>query len=1239
LLTRRPDAPSPRLACALALGLAVVSLAGSSLSSAAVPASFVDEHVADVPSPTALAFTPDGRILVTTQPGNLRVIAANGTLVPTPAIAFGSSICSNNERGLLGVTVDPLFASNGHIYLYRTHSKAGRCVNRVARYTLTTSNTVDPASELVLIDEIHSTAGNHNAGDLHVGKDGYLYVSVGDGGCDYLPPGECAGDNDAARDKNVLLGKVLRIARDGSIPPTNPWLGADSARCNVTGITDATKRCQETFAWGLRNPFRLAFDPNASGTVFHINDVGQGRWEEIDLGQAGADYGWNPREGFCPRGNPGPCGTTPPPGMTNPIYAYGRDDGCRSITGGAFVPNGVWPAPYSGAYLFGDYVCGKIFRLVPNGSGGYTSSEFATGLGSLVHMAFGPRGSTQALYYTTYSDGGQIRRIVYTGSANRVPTAVLAGSPTTGPVPLAVAFDGSASSDPDPGTTLTYLWDFGDGSPVLETSGATASHTYAAPGTYTANLRVRDQLGATSAPSPLRIDAGNTPPTPTIETPSAGQRFRVGEPVTLRGSASDAEDGALPAAQLSWEVRQHHDTHWHPFLPPTSGNDVPITTPAPEDLAAASNSFLEIRLTATDSRGLSRTVTRQFDPRKVDVTFATNPAGLRVTAGGATLTGPQTVVSWEAYGLHADAPAQVDGSGQAWQWQSWSDGGAKAHVVVTPAAPATYTATFARASSGGRPGLVAAYNFDAGTGTTAADLSGNGNNASLSGATWTAAGKNAGAISFDGTNDSLSIADAPTLDLTTGMTLSAWVRPTGGSTYRTVLFKERPSGLAYALYAQTGGTGPSGHAWIGGGEPRARSTSQIGAGAWMHLAATYDGSNVRLYIGGNLAATAPATGAIGTSTGPLKIGGNAVVSEWFGGQIDDVRVYDRALSLAEIQADRDTPVGLADATAPETTIDSGPGGTWAATSSSFAFSADEAPATFECRLNAGAWTACTSPASYGVLVPGGHVFEVRAGDAAGNVDATPASRDLRVARPFAADLDDDTLAEPAVWRPSNGAWHRPGLPATYFGRDGDVPVPGDYDGDAELELAVWRPVSGGWYVPGAATVFFGLPDDVPVPADYDGDGVTDVAVWRPSSGAWLVRGGSTTFFGQAGDVPLPGQWDADAALDLAVFRPSTGGWHVQGSPTVVFGTGADAPVPADFDGDGLLEPAVFRVATGEWRVVGLASVFFGAAGDVPVAGQWDADPEAERAVWRPSNGGWYVQGSPTVFIGRAGDIP
>ena len=102
----------------------------------------------------------------------------------------------------------------------------------------------------------------------------------------------CAGTNDVARDQNVLLGKVLRITRDGAIPSGNPWQAGSDARCNTTGFVASTARCMETFAWGLRNPFRFAFDPNTAGRFF-INDVGQNQWEEIDNGVVGADYEWN----------------------------------------------------------------------------------------------------------------------------------------------------------------------------------------------------------------------------------------------------------------------------------------------------------------------------------------------------------------------------------------------------------------------------------------------------------------------------------------------------------------------------------------------------------------------------------------------------------------------------------------------------------------------------------------------------------------------------------------------------------------------------------------------------------------------------------------------------------------------------------------------------------------------------------------------------------------------------------
>jgi hypothetical protein len=253
----------------------------------------------------------------------------------------------------------------------------------------------------------------------------------------------------------VLLGKVLRITRDGAIPPTNPYQGTDSARCAATGVTTPGKKCQETFAWGLRNPFRMAFDPNASGTRFFINDVGEITWEEIDLGKAGADYGWNIREGHCATDSTTDCGA-PPAGMTNPIYDYNHDTGCMSVTGGAFVPNGIWPAQYDGAYLFADLVCGKMFVLTQGSGGTFARTDFAQGFGAygLIDHVFGPNGADQALYYINWSSPGQeIHRINYTGTPRGYPRPKGA---TPLRVPLVPAYQPCTAPNRAHGAPLAY---------------------------------------------------------------------------------------------------------------------------------------------------------------------------------------------------------------------------------------------------------------------------------------------------------------------------------------------------------------------------------------------------------------------------------------------------------------------------------------------------------------------------------------------------------------------------------------------------------------------------------------------------------------------------------------------------------------------------------------------------------------------------------------------------------------
>ncbi len=434
---------------AIGLGSLLCALFASP-ASAAPPVGFKDVRVAQLPLAVGLAFTPDERALVTQQTGQLRVVK-NGALLPTPALDLSASVCANSERGLLGVAVDPAFATNRHIYLYYSFKKHGNCdtntptspVNRVSRFTLADDDSVSPASEQVLIDNIPSPNGNHNGGDLGFGKDGLLYASVGDGACNY--EGGCSVPNDAARDPHVLLGKVLRIEPDGDVPPANPY-AASGDRCASTGRTTEGRRCQETWASGLRNPFGLAFDPNAPGTRLFINDTGELTWEEVDEGAAGADYGWNLREGPCVTGSLVDCGP-PPAGLTNPIHSYNRSSGCGAITRGTFIPNGAWPASYDGSYFYADYNCPQIHRLTKSGTT-YSSSVFAGVPGAGVDLKFGPSADGPSLYYTSAAGGGELRRISQSNCVDDVSGASEANL-VSGVIHIVDALLGSGTGNPN----------------------------------------------------------------------------------------------------------------------------------------------------------------------------------------------------------------------------------------------------------------------------------------------------------------------------------------------------------------------------------------------------------------------------------------------------------------------------------------------------------------------------------------------------------------------------------------------------------------------------------------------------------------------------------------------------------------------------------------------------------------------------------------------------------------------
>jgi glucose/arabinose dehydrogenase len=372
---------------ALLAGLLPVFLLGKPAQGAAtLPNGFSQSLVtAGLSNPTAMAFAPDGRLFVAEQGGKLRVIK-NGQLLPSPFVDLTSITDSTGERGLLGIAFDPNFSTNKFVYVYHTlkGTATRNPYNRVVRFTASGDAAVPQSAKLILyLNDLSAT--NHNGGAIHFGKDGKLYVGVG----------ENAVKSNAQSTAN-LLGKMLRINKDSTIPTDNPFY----ANPKVVGKNKAI------WALGLRNPYSFAVQPG-TGQIF-INDVGQSTWEEINRGARGANYGWPVREGPCAIGSTTNCGVVA--GYVNPIFAYRHGTTDCAITGGTFYNPRVanFPARYVGDYFFAD-LCSGFIRVRDASSGAV--SGFATGLSNPVDLQVGPNG---ALYYLERGTGS-VSAIKYNG--------------------------------------------------------------------------------------------------------------------------------------------------------------------------------------------------------------------------------------------------------------------------------------------------------------------------------------------------------------------------------------------------------------------------------------------------------------------------------------------------------------------------------------------------------------------------------------------------------------------------------------------------------------------------------------------------------------------------------------------------------------------------------------------------------------------------------------------------------
>lgn len=722
--------------------------------------------------PTAIRFAPDGRVFVIEKFGAIKVFSSVTDTTPELLIDLGDRVHGYLDRGLLGLEIDPQFATRPYIYVLYTYNfdpkdpgqpaprwpqfscpdppggETDGCVvtGRLSRFEVAANNTVVGSEQILLENQWCHQFPSHAIGGLSFGSDGSLYVSAGDGAnylaadygqfgggagsptprnpCDDPPAGrggvqtppDAEGgalrsqDLQSGNDPVSYEGAILRVDPDtGAALPTNPLFGGEPTDDRVV-------------AFGLRNPFRITIKPGTSEVW--VGDVGWGAWEEINRVPSALtlpieNFGWPCFEG--PVAHPSYdaqdlslCESLYSSGnSTLPYYAYNHDlpvdvdpgglecsrVGSSSVTGLAFYAANVYPSSYQNALFFADYSRRCIFVMYPDASGNpdpSTRTTFADQAASPVDLQLGPDG---LLYYVDL-ESARVLRINYTAS-NIPPTARASSDKQYGALPLIVQFDGSGSSDPDPDSTLNYAWDLdGDGS-FDDSTAISPTYTYTTAGEYLVTLRVSDQLGGTDTDT-LRIIAGNTPPSPTITAPAATVKWKVGDLINFRGQATDAEQGAMPPASMSWEMVLYHcpggpnDCHPHPLEQFVGVDHGSFYAPDHEYYA-----YIDIILTVTDAGlpggvgKLSATAKVAIEARPSDLTFTTDPPGFQLVVGPDQVTAPvsTTVIAGSLLGVSALTPQEV--AGDRYVFAYWSDGGAASHTIKSPADPTSYTAVYA----------------------------------------------------------------------------------------------------------------------------------------------------------------------------------------------------------------------------------------------------------------------------------------------------------------------------------------------------------------------------------------------------------------------------------------------------------------------------------------------------------------------------------------------------------------
>lgn len=754
---RFPVPRRSRSARALAAGvivpLAVAVAAASPAAAAAVPAGFTDTvAIGGLSSPTAAAFAPDGRVFVAEKSGLVKVFDSLADPTATVFADLRTPTQDFWDRGLLGLAVDPAFPARPYVYVsYTLDAEPGGtaprwgdtcptppgatdrgCVvtGRVSRLTMGPDGTA--VSEKPLVTGWCQQFPSHSVGALAFGPDGALYAGGGDGasfnfadygqvgnpcadppspaGTNLTPPAAEGGalrsqsPRRAAGQPVLLNGTLLRIDPDtGDGLPGNPF--ASSADANARRV----------IAYGSRNQFRFGFRPG-TGELW-TGDVGWNTWEEINrVANAGdgvaENFGWpcfegNARQAGYDSANLDRCESLySAGGQTAPYYAYNHNakvvatDPCptggSSISGIAFESGSTYPAEYAGALYFADSSRGCIWAMQAVGGQPNPSRlvPFVTGVSTPVQVLTGPGGD---LFYVALGSG-ELHRVSYAGGTNRPPVAAVTATPSSGPAPLTVRFDGTGSTDPDAGDTLSYAWDLDADGAYDDSADPRPTWTYTTAAAVDAGLRVTDSHGATAATT-VRVTVG-TPagldPVPVIDTPSPALTWSVGQPVSFSGRAVDAQDGDLPPSALSWRLAIRHcaangTCHTHnvqDFPGVAAGSFVAPDHEYP--------SYLQLTLTATDSTGRTGSRTIDLQPKTVTLNFTSNPSQAMLTVGGTAQRTPfaRTVIAGSSNSISADSPQNLPPLNLKYAFTSWAHGGARTQNVVAPATGAGYQANY-----------------------------------------------------------------------------------------------------------------------------------------------------------------------------------------------------------------------------------------------------------------------------------------------------------------------------------------------------------------------------------------------------------------------------------------------------------------------------------------------------------------------------------------------------------------